>query len=130
MGCIRPVNTKQLGRWYIGFGIFLLLCGLLGYLSNPEKAKTALISGGTFGLLSAAWGAWLFQSGSRLAWVAAAGTTLLLLGAFSWRATVSWQAFFAGEPKLIAAVLISTMWVGSLASLVMLWRGRGCQAPA
>jgi uncharacterized membrane protein (UPF0136 family) len=29
--------------------------GLIGYFSNPEKARTALISGGTFGTLSIIW---------------------------------------------------------------------------
>ena len=69
-----------------GYGLFLMLCGLTGYLSNPEKAKTALLSGGTFGLLNLAlaglalrgWrpsvpialgmalllGAWLFSGGA------------------------------------------------------------------
>lgn len=117
------MKSKTLGLWFISFGIFLIACGVLGYLSNPEKAKTALISGGTFGLLSSAWGFWMLKGGGRLAWVAAASTTLLLVAAFSWRSTVSWQAFIAGEPKLVAAVLITAMWIGSVASLFALWRG-------
>jgi uncharacterized membrane protein (UPF0136 family) len=118
------MDTKQLGRWYLAFGAFLIVCGLLGYLSNPEKAKTALISGGTFGLLSAGWGLWLFKGGRKLAWFGAAGTTLLLVAVFTWRSTASWQAFFAGEPKLIAATLITAMWVASVASLFALWKAR------
>jgi uncharacterized membrane protein (UPF0136 family) len=118
------MNTTQLGRWYIAFGAFLIVCGVLGYLSNPEKAKTALMSGGTFGLLSAGWGVWILKGGRKLAWCAAATTTLLLVAAFTWRSTASWQAFFAGEPKLIAAVLISAMWVASVASLVALWKAK------
>ncbi len=121
------MNTKQLGLWLLGFGAFLIVCGLLGYLSNPEKAKTALISGGSFGLLSMGWGLWLRLSGARAAWWAATVTTFLLLGAFSWRATASWQAHLSGEPKLIAAVLITAMWIGSLATLIVLWRGRACR---
>lgn len=119
------MNTKQLGRWFIAFGAFLIVCGLLGYLSNPEKAKTALMSGGTFGLLSAFWGLWILKGGGAFAWFAATGTTLLLIAAFTWRSTASWQAFFAGEPKLIAATLITAMWIASITSLVALWRGKG-----
>lgn len=118
------MNTIQTGRWYIGFGGFLILCGLLGYLSNPAAAKTALMSGGTFGLLSAVWGFWMLKGGGNPAWFAAGATTLLLLTAFSWRSIVSWQAVLAGEPKLFAAVLISAMWAASVASLVVLWRNR------
>lgn len=124
------MNTKQLGQWFLGFGSFLIICGLLGYLSNPEKAKTALISGGSFGLLSIIWGLWMLRTGAKAAWLAATVTTLLLLGAFSWRATASWQGYLAGEPKLIAAVLITAMWIGALASIIMLWRGRACAMPA
>jgi uncharacterized membrane protein (UPF0136 family) len=119
------MNTQTVGKWFLGFGAFLLLCGLLGYLSNPEKAKTALISGATFGLLSAAWGGWMLAGGRKVAYFAAAGTTILLVAAFSWRSTASWQAHFGGEPKLFAAFLITAMWVASVASLVVLWRARG-----
>jgi uncharacterized membrane protein (UPF0136 family) len=118
------MNNGKTGRWFLGYGGFLILCGLLGYLSNPAAAKTALISGGTFGLLSAAWGFWMLRGGGKPAWFAAAATTLLLLAAFTWRSVASWQAFFEGEPKLIAAVLISAMWVGTVASLAVLWNSR------
>ena len=118
------MNKLKTGRWFLGYGGFLILCGLLGYLSNPAAAKTALISGGSFGLLSAAWGVWMRRGGGKPAWFAAAATTLLLLAAFTWRSIASWQAFFAGEPKLIAAVLISAMWVGTVASLGVLWQHR------
>jgi len=118
------MNTTQLGRWFIAFGTFLILCGLLGYLSNPEKAKTALISGGSFGLLSAGWGIWILKGGGKFAWIAAAATTILLIGAFTWRSTASWQAYFDGEPKLIAAALITAMWFASIASIIALFKAR------
>ena len=118
------MQTKTLGRWYVGFGLFLVLCGVLGYLSNPEKAKTALLSGGTFGTLSAVWGIWMLRGGQETRLDRSSGTTLLLVAAFTWRSTASWQAFLAGEPKLIAAVLITAMWIASVASLFALWKAR------
>ena len=96
-------NKQFIGRWYIGFGLFLILCGLAGYASNPAAAKTALMSGGTFGTLL---------------------TTLMLCAAFSWRSVVSWQAFADGEPKLFAAVLITSMLIASVASIVQLFRSK------
>ena len=33
------LNRLNIGRWYIGFGLFLILCGVAGYLSNPEAAQ-------------------------------------------------------------------------------------------
>ena len=109
------------GRWFVGFGIFLILCGVAGYLSNPAGAKTALISGGTFGGLSAIWGALMLKG---LAWakIAAWVSTLVLVAAFAWRSIVGWMAYASGEPKLFAASLITLMLVASLASLVVLAR--------
>jgi len=107
------------GRWFVGFGIFLILCGVAGYLSNPAGAKTALISGGTFGGLSAVWGV-LMLKGFAWSKIAAWVSTLVLVAAFAWRATAGWMAYAAGEPKLFAASLITLMLIASLASVVVL----------
>jgi len=107
------------GRWFVGFGIFLVLCGVAGFLSNPAGAKTALISGGTFGGLSALWGM-LMLRGFGWARMAAWMSTLVLIAAFVWRATAGWMAYAAGEPKLFAASLITQMLAGAVASLVVL----------
>lgn len=117
-------NKQFIGRWYIGFGLFLILCGLAGYASNPAAAKTALMSGGTFGTLSVIWGFWMLKGGRLAAFVAALLTTLMLCAAFSWRSVVSWQAFADGEPKLFAAILITSMLIASLASIVQLFRSK------
>ena len=107
------------GRWFVGFGIFLILCGVAGYLSNPAGAKTALMSGGMFGGLSALWGFFMLK-GFHWAKVAAWITTILLVGAFTWRSVAGWMAYAAGEPKLFAASLITLMLAASLASLGVL----------
>ena len=109
------------GRWFVGFGIFLVLCGVAGFLSNPAGAKTALLSGGMFGGLSALWGV-LMLRGVGWARVAAWVSTLVLVAAFAWRSIVGWMAYAAGEPKLFAASLITLMLGASLASLGVLWR--------
>ena len=117
-------NRQSIGRWSLGFGFFLILCGVAGYVSNPAAAKTALMSGGTFGFLSAVWGFWMIKGGRLFAFIAAALTTLMLCAAFTWRSIVSWQAYADGQPKLFAAVLISSMLVASVLSLVQLFRAR------
>jgi uncharacterized membrane protein (UPF0136 family) len=109
------------GRWFVGFGIFLILCGVAGFLSNPAEAKTALMSGGTFGFLSALWGV-LMLKGFGWARIAAWVSTTVLVAAFAWRSVAGWMAYAAGEPKLFAASLITMMLVASLASLVVLAR--------
>ncbi|MCH8475639.1 MAG: hypothetical protein LAT55_10480 [Opitutales bacterium] len=114
----------SLSKWYIGYGLFLAACGIAGYASNPEGAKTALMTGPGFGAIMVVLGI-LFNSLPKAVWWAALGFTLLLTAAFSWRATVGWQEVAAGEPKVFTASLISAMLVVSVASLAMLWKGRG-----
>jgi uncharacterized membrane protein (UPF0136 family) len=108
-------------RWLISFGVFLFLCGLAGYLSNPAAAKTAVISGSLFGGLSVVWGLLLAKGFNFAKWIALA-MTLMLCGVFGWRSVVSWQAVADGAPKAFAASLITLMLLGSLATVVKLLR--------
>lgn len=105
-----------LGKWFIGYGAFLIICGLAGYASNPAAAKTALISGSVFGGLAIAVGFGLPRF--RPVRYAALGLLLLLIAAFTWRSFASWQAVTQGEPKVFAASLISAMLIASILTLV------------
>jgi uncharacterized membrane protein (UPF0136 family) len=120
---IKNNEVKFTGKWFVGFGVFLMACGVAGYLSNPAGAKTALVSGGTFGGLSALWGV-LMLRGVAWARLAAGISTIVLVAAFTWRSIAGWMAYAAGEPKLFAAVLITLMLVASLGSLAVLFRAR------
>lgn len=104
----------------IFYGLFLILAGTAGYLSNPEKAKTALMSGGTFGGLSALLG-WLGLRGAGWWPLAARVLTGMLSGVFVWRSVVTWGKVFDGAPeKTFAAVLITLMLAASAAMYVVL----------
>ena len=118
------MKTTHPGIALLCFGSFLILCGVMGYLSNPAAAKTALISGGTFGTLSILWGIGFLRGARRTSWIAATLTTCLLLAAFSWRSWVTWMAVSEGEPKRFAAILISSMLVASVIMLTVLLRKR------
>ena len=117
------MNTKTAG-YLIFYGAFLILIGLAGYLSNPERAKTALMSGGTFGTLSILWGV-LGARGVRWRLWAAIVTTGFLALVFAWRATVGWLAVMDGNSeKLVAAVLITAMLAASALMLPCLLKAR------
>ena len=107
-------------KWLIGYGVFLFLCGLAGFLSNPVAAKTALISGSMFGGLSVVWGVLLGKGFGWAKWAALA-TTLMLCAVFSWRSFMGWEKVMAGEPKAFAASLITLMLIGSLATVARLF---------
>ena len=113
------MDTKTAG-YLIFYGAFLMVMGLLGFLSNPEKAKTALMSGGTFGLLSILWGV-LGARGFRWSRPVAIATTGLLTLVFAWRASVGWLAVIDGNrEKLFAAGLITLMLAASIPMLLRL----------
>lgn len=104
------------------YGAYLILAGLAGYLSNPEKAKTALYSGSLFGILLLTCG---FLLARKQPWAAKLGFGLcaLLSVTFAWRATVGWIAVSSGnDDKLFAAALITTMFIGALLTLKALWK--------
>lgn len=118
----------RLGNWLLGYGAFLVAAGLTGYLSNPERAATALISGGSFGSLSIVWGL-LLRGGRGWARTAAMVTTGFLSLVFAWRSTAGWLAVLDGRSeKLVAASLITAMLAASLVTLVVLARG-GAKSP-
>ena len=121
--------NARMARALIAYGAFLMLMGLAGYLSNPEKAKTALMSGGIFGTLSILWG-WMMARGFAWSGWSACATTAFLVVVFSWRASVSWMAFANGAAdKLTAAVLITAMGAASILMLVALVRGLARRQP-
>jgi hypothetical protein len=117
------MNLK-LSKTLIIYGAFLILAGTAGYLSNPEKAKTALMSGGTFGTLSIIWGVLGLR---QVVWSLKAGwiTVCFLSFVFAWRSAASWQAYFGGNTdKLFSAALISSMLAASVFVLFTFFKSR------
>ena len=119
----RTMNTMTAGYLVI-FGIFTILLGLIGYVTHPEKAITALIFGGGFGALWMLWGI-LSAKGVRWSWLAALATTALLALACVWRASVSWLAVANGQSeKAFASVIITLMLAVSASMLFLLLKDR------
>jgi len=112
------------GAILICYGLFLIIAGLAGYLSNPEKAKTALMSGGTFGLIQILVGS-IASKGWKPARKIGIGVCAFLTLIFSWRSIVSWMAVAGGNgDKLFAASLISTMLIASVVTIILLLRSK------
>jgi uncharacterized membrane protein (UPF0136 family) len=117
------MNTQTAGYLVI-FGIFLILLGLIGYMTHPEKAQTALISGGGFGALWILWGI-LCAKGVRGSRLAALATTLLLCMACLWRSSVGWLAVVNGQTeKAFASLVITLMLAVSVSMLFLLLKDR------
>ena len=90
-------------------GIFVILLGVIGFMTHPEKGHTALISGGGFGALFMLWGI-LAAKGRRWSQFAALLTAILLGAASAWRAVLGWLAVANGQSdKVFASILITLM---------------------
>jgi hypothetical protein len=117
------MNPQTAGQLVI-FGIYLILLGAVGYATHPEKAQTALISGGGIGALWMLWGI-LGAKGVRWSWPAALATTALLALACVWRASLSWLGVANGQSeKVLASVVITLMLAISACVLFLLLRDR------
>lgn len=98
----------------LAYGIFLIAIGVAGYANNPEKAKTALMSGGVFGGIHLVW-AYLWNRQHTIARYGAAVTLTMVLVASTWRMWASWQAYLDGdESKRFVAFLLTAMFLGTL----------------
>jgi len=113
----QPMSTQTAG-YFLVFGVFLILLGIIGYLTHPERANTALIAGGGFGLLWMLWGI-LSARGVRWSWLGALATTALLAVACVWRGSLSWLAVAGGQSERAFASLVITLMLAL--ALVMLY---------
>jgi uncharacterized membrane protein (UPF0136 family) len=103
------------------YGVFLISCGITAVIFIGMKAKTALASGGTSGVLSIIT-AYFFDQGHSWPVIAGLFLSFALLCVFSWRSTKTLHAIFKLIPsqhvdlpgKGIAFLIISLMAIVSL----------------
>jgi hypothetical protein len=108
------------------YGAFLITCGIVSIIFIGMKAKTALASGGTSGVISIFIG-WLISNGTTGATFAGIFVSGALLIVFSWRSTKTLHKVFelipSGHPDLkgkgIAFLIISLMAVVSIFVLML-----------
>lgn len=113
----------------VGFGLFLIACGFLGWAAAgfTAKAKTAILSGSMTGIMMIAMGVMASSSKPGLAAIGrygSLGLPVFFTAIFSWRAAIGWQAYAAGQPKLYVAVLLSLMAAASISIFAALLRER------
>ena len=113
----HPINAVLL--FY--YGVFLIICGIVSVVLIGKKAKTALISGGTSGIIAIVIGHFIWI-GSHAAVFAGMFISFALLIVFSWRSTKTLFTIFElirpGDEQLkgkgIAFLIISMMAVVSI----------------
>jgi hypothetical protein len=108
------------------YGVFLILSGIASVTLIGWKAKTALVSGGTSGVIAITIGHFISQ-GSAVAQVAGLLVCLALFGVFCWRSAKTLFTLFELIPerhpdlkgKGIAFLIISLMAVVSIVVLFL-----------
>jgi hypothetical protein len=120
---MNPMFVPSLLFYY---GIFLILCGIVSVSLIGWKAKTALASGGTAGVIAIAIGHFISQ-GSTVAQGAGLVVCLMLLVVFCWRSAKTLFIVLELIPerhpdlkgKAIAFLIISLMAVVTLMVLLL-----------
>jgi hypothetical protein len=120
------MNPQHITYLLYFYGTFLITCGIVSVTFIGSKAKTALISGGTSGIISLVTGH-LVSIGIPGARLAGIMLTLALLIVFSWRSTKTLFKIFELIPsasselkgKGIAFLIISFMAVVSIVVLML-----------
>jgi len=114
------MNPKMAG-YLILQGGFLALLGVLGFLSNPEKANTPLLAFSAFGALAAGLGV-LGARGVRGSLPLAVVALVAFIGVCAWRAGVGWLTVIEGQtdnlsPTIALSLMLATS-AGLLAGLI------------
>ncbi len=108
------------------YGVFLILCGIVSVIFIGLKAKTALISGGTSGVISIVISVLMFNQ-VTVAKYAGILVVAALFVVFSWRSTKTLFTLMEmistshedRKGKAIAFLIISLMAVVSLFTIIM-----------
>jgi hypothetical protein len=97
----------------LAYGVFLIVCGVLGWGATgfSERGKTAIASGGGSGAIMLALGLGTLLLPKWRAGLATVGwgMAFLFAGVFLWRSGVAWGSTLRGDPKLLVAILLTTM---------------------
>lgn len=112
---------KSLGLILVAYGLFLVCCGILGYVITMEASTSSLFNGGFFGTLVMALGI-LHRQGRMWTQPASLSATAIFTLTFAWRASIQWYATINGDANRVGiAVLLTFMTVisGALALLLL-----------
>ncbi|RYD37193.1 MAG: hypothetical protein EOP87_04025 [Verrucomicrobiaceae bacterium] len=104
------------GKWLMGFGVFLFVCGAAAYLSNPAQPPTPLVAGALSGGLMAMLGV-LADKGSKWALTSGIMLTIVLLMLALAMAMQHWLLVFQGGRDLLTPLLDTALLLAASAAL-------------
>jgi len=114
--------NKRLGSLLIWYGMFLVACGIAGFMLTGEKSSSSILNGGVFGSLMVVIGL-LLKQGRQWTMPAALSATAIFTLTFVWRGAVQWVDFAQGaQSHLSVALLLSLMFVVSAVVLAIMFK--------
>ncbi len=109
VGAPRMPVVKQLGNLLIGYGVFLIAAGIVGFELTGETSASSILNGGLFGSLVVVLGL-LHRQGRMWTHPAALSATGIFLLTFVWRASIKWYGAATGDLSVVSiAVLLTVM---------------------
>lgn len=113
---------RRLGMLLIGYGVFLVTAGVLGFVLTRETSVSSLFNGGIFGTLLIVLGV-MHQQGRMWTHPASLSASAIFTLTFLWRATLQWYEIANGDvTRVNIAVLLSIMSLVSLAVVLVLFK--------
>ena len=110
------MNPRMAGYLMLHGG-FLVLLGVLGFLSNSEKANTMLLAFGAFGALAAGSGV-MGARGVRGSLPLAVAALAAFIGVCAWRAGVGWLEVIEGQTDNLSPTIALSMILAASAGLL------------
>lgn len=111
---------RHIGNLLVLYGLFLFLCGILGYLATRETSTSSLLNGGIFGTLMCI-GGLLGRQGRMWTLPAAVSATAVFTLTFLWRGSLQWYHTVTDDAsRWLVSVLLTLMLFASGIMLAIL----------
>lgn len=114
------MTTKYTSNALLIYGLYMVIMGVLSFVFIGSTAKTALLSGGSMGLIAILFSFFVNKEKTFAIW-GGLFQSLSLIGIFAWRGSISFLTIFEklelGEPilgKSVAFLVIMSMFMMSL----------------
>lgn len=109
--------VRHLGNLLIGYGVFLIAAGIVGFELTGETSASSIFNGGLFGSLVVILGL-LHRQGRMWTHPAALSATGIFFLTFVWRASIKWYGAATGDQTVISIAVLLTLMSGVSAAVV------------